>query len=171
VIATSTQIRTRLGWIEHRVLGLAAPLLEVLQQRGHRVDRASGCLLGLCMAAVGDFDTLMCDLDPLRLKGLGLCAPLRAWGHSLPARMPSAGDALDVCRAGCDRGAYDDMPKPFGLLVLEAVPHALRRRQRGCVPTTAVRGSPSRSRVRTCPASSPCTACCAQRGIDPSAVR
>lgn len=108
---------------------IVANLYAFLEPLGYTLDLARNGVVGLAMAAAGEFDAIVLDLTLPRLDGLDVCQRLRhEYKCSTPVLMLTARDSVQDKVEGFDRGADDYLVKPFSMVELEARIKALVRR-------------------------------------------
>ena len=106
----------------------AAEITSDLRDRGFGVDLASGGLVGLAMARVGEWDVLILDRLLPGCDGLTVLQTLRHEQNRVPALIVSALGHVDDRVRGLRAGGDDYLTKPFSLVELAARLEALLRR-------------------------------------------
>lgn len=111
---------------------IAANICDYLEAQGAVTDYAADGLVGLHLAATGDFDVIILDVMLPGIDGVELCRRLRdSSALQPPVLMLTALDALDDKLAGFEAGADDYLVKPFAFEELHVRLRALVARSRG----------------------------------------
>ena len=103
-------------------------LREGLVEEDYLVDTAADGLTGLRMAAGGDYDLVLLDVNLPGIDGFEFMRRLRAARSDVPVMMVTARDDVQDRVEGLDSGADDYLIKPFSFEELLARMRALLRR-------------------------------------------
>ncbi len=112
---------------------------RVLEEAGHRVERAKDGAEGLAKARSSEFDALVVDRMLPGKDGLTLLKEFRAAGGTTPALFLSALGDVQNRVEGLKAGADDYLAKPFVPAELAARVEALGRRQNAEQQVTVLR--------------------------------
>jgi DNA-binding response OmpR family regulator len=107
---------------------MAATLKKGLTEEGFVVESAAEGSLGLRLAAAGDFDLVLLDVNLPGLDGFQIIRQLRKTRSDVPVVMVTARDSLEDRIEGLDGGADDYVTKPFSFAELLARVRAVMRR-------------------------------------------
>ena len=109
---------------------IAGNIIDFFSATGHVVDLAYDGEDGLTLAASGDHDVILLDVNLPGLDGFELCRRLRSeHGVQTPVIFTTARGDLDGKLQGFDSGGWDYLVKPFSLAELSARIRALGLRQ------------------------------------------
>ncbi len=125
----------RLLLVEDDVL-VASGIKLGLSNAGYAVDWVGSAERALEVTQTDAFDIAVIDIGLPAMDGLELTQALRDQGHTMPALILTARDALQDRVQGLDKGADDYMVKPYELPELLARLRALLRRSQAA--TSAV---------------------------------
>lgn len=125
----------RLLLVEDDVL-VASGIKLGLSNAGYAVDWVGSAERALEVTRTEAFDIAVIDIGLPAMDGLELTQALREQGHTMPALILTARDALQDRVQGLDKGADDYMVKPYELPELLARLRALLRRSQAA--TSAV---------------------------------
>ncbi len=107
---------------------MADALKKGLTEESYAVDIADNGVDGLHMAAGGEYDLVLLDINLPGMDGFSLIKALREKRSDVPVIMVTARDAIEDRIAGLDGGADDYMVKPFSFEELLARIRAVIRR-------------------------------------------
>ncbi|MBX3140396.1 MAG: response regulator transcription factor [Trueperaceae bacterium] len=113
---------------------IGAPLVEALEEGGHRVAWVQDGPGGLAEARAGEFDALILDVMLPGLDGFDVARTLRSEGVASPILFLSARGELTDRVTGLDLGGDAYLVKPFALAELKATLRALVRRGNELAP-------------------------------------
>ncbi len=130
----------RLLLVEDDVL-VASGIKLGLSNAGYAVDWVGSAERALEVTRTEAFDIAVIDIGLPAMDGLQLTQALRAQGHTMPALILTARDALQDRVQGLDKGADDYMVKPYELPELLARLRALLRRSQAAT-SAALRFGP-----------------------------
>ena len=107
---------------------MAHTLRKGLAEECYAVDLAGDGPNGLAMAAGGDYDVVLLDVNLPGMDGFELVRALRRRRSDVPVVMVTARDSVDDRIRGLDGGADDYVTKPFSFQELLARIRAVTRR-------------------------------------------
>jgi DNA-binding response OmpR family regulator len=107
---------------------MAATLKRGLGEEGFTVEVATDGPTGLRLAAAGDFDLVLLDVNLPGMDGFQIVRQLRKTRSDVPVVMVTARDSLQDRIEGLDGGADDYVTKPFSFAELLARVRAVMRR-------------------------------------------
>jgi DNA-binding response OmpR family regulator len=104
-------------------------LRRAFERDGHRVTATETASEALDLAASGDFDVVLLDVElGSGLDGFQICRLLRTHAHSVPVIMLTGRRAEADAVKGLEAGADDYVTKPFGVAELNSRIRAVLRR-------------------------------------------
>ena len=96
-------------------------LCDALGERGYNVRGVSGGLAALKELKVGNYDVVITDLKMQGLDGLELLKKIRGQRKNLPVIVVSGHGTVESAVEAMKLGAFDFIPKPFPLKIIESV--------------------------------------------------